>query len=153
LPKPVAAEARFIDQAAWGAWSDEPNIPVGARVYAGLNLGATRGLSALVIVWQDVSTFHVKPYCWLPGMQEGSELDRAPYGAWQKLGFITPIGPRPTRASSCRRSQSSADKTASCRAFDRWRINDLKSELDAIGCHVPLEPHGQGFRCMAAGSG
>jgi hypothetical protein len=34
-----------------------------------------------VIVWQDVSTFHVKPYCWLPGMQEGSELDRATYGA------------------------------------------------------------------------
>jgi phage terminase large subunit-like protein len=30
-----------------------------------------------------------------------------------------------------------------------WRINDLKRELDAIGCHVPLEPHGQGFKDMS----
>jgi hypothetical protein len=37
-------------------------------------------------------------------------------------------------------------------AFDRWRINDLKRELDAIGCHVPLEPHGQGSLSTAAGS-
>jgi phage terminase large subunit-like protein len=30
-------------------------------------------------------------------------------------------------------------------AFDRWRINDLKRELDAIGCQVPLDSHGQGY--------
>jgi hypothetical protein len=29
-------------------------------------------------------------------------------------------------------------------AFDRRHINDLKRELDAIGCQVPLESHGQG---------
>jgi Resolvase, N terminal domain len=34
-------------------------------------------------------------------------------------------------------------------AFDRWRINDLKRELDAIGCHAPLEPHGQGYKDMS----
>jgi phage terminase large subunit-like protein len=34
-------------------------------------------------------------------------------------------------------------------AFDRWRINDLKRELDAIGCNVQLEPHGQGFKDMS----
>src|SRR5262249_2171492 len=34
-------------------------------------------------------------------------------------------------------------------AFYRWRINDLKRELDAIGCHVPLEPHGQGYKDMS----
>jgi phage terminase large subunit-like protein len=34
-------------------------------------------------------------------------------------------------------------------AFDRWRIEDLKREFDAIGCRVPLEPFGQGFRDMS----
>jgi acyl-coenzyme A synthetase/AMP-(fatty) acid ligase len=34
-------------------------------------------------------------------------------------------------------------------AFDRWRVNDLKRELDAIGCYVPLEPHGQGYKDMS----
>jgi phage terminase large subunit-like protein len=34
-------------------------------------------------------------------------------------------------------------------AFDRWRVNDLKRELDALGCHVLLEPHGQGYKDMS----
>ena len=34
-------------------------------------------------------------------------------------------------------------------AFDRWRINDLKRELDAIGCHASLEPHGEGYKDMS----
>jgi phage terminase large subunit-like protein len=33
-------------------------------------------------------------------------------------------------------------------AYDRWRINDLKRELDEIGCNIKLVPHGQGFRDM-----
>jgi phage terminase large subunit-like protein len=34
-------------------------------------------------------------------------------------------------------------------AFDRWRIEDIKRELDAIGCRVELIPFGQGFKDMA----
>ncbi len=31
-------------------------------------------------------------------------------------------------------------------AFDRWRIEDIKRELVAIGCNVELVPFGQGFK-------
>ena len=31
-------------------------------------------------------------------------------------------------------------------AYDRWRINDLKRELEEMGCNVKLVPHRQGFR-------
>lgn len=34
-------------------------------------------------------------------------------------------------------------------AYDRWRIHDLKRELDAIGANVAMQPFGQGFRDMA----
>ena len=34
-------------------------------------------------------------------------------------------------------------------AFDRRLINDLKRELDVIGCQVPLESHGQGYKDMS----
>ena len=34
-------------------------------------------------------------------------------------------------------------------AFDRWRIEDLKRELDAIGCRVPLEGFRQGYKDMS----
>jgi len=36
-----------------------------------------------------------------------------------------------------------------CHGYDRWRIEDLKRELDRIGAEPPLEPFGQGFRDMA----
>jgi hypothetical protein len=73
LPKPDfdsarSRRARFIDQAAWRARSAGANILPGVRANAGLDLGATRDLSTLVIVWQDGDgVFHAKPYCWLPG--------------------------------------------------------------------------------------
>jgi phage terminase large subunit-like protein len=152
LNQRVAAEARFIDAAAWRACSGEPDIPVGARVYAGLDLGATRDLSALVIVWEDgAGVFHVKPYCWLPGdLQERSEQDRAPYAAWAKLGLIIPIGPTTDpKAIAHKIAELNGQNRIMSLAFDRWRINDLKRELDAIGCHVPLEPHGQGYKDMS----
>jgi phage terminase large subunit-like protein len=152
LNQRVAAEARFMDQAAWRACSGEPEIPTGARVYAGLDLGATRDLSALVIVYQDgAGVFHVKPFCWLPGdLRERSEQDHAPYVEWAKIGFIAPIGESTDPAVIARKiAESNGQNHIMSLAFDRWRINDLKRELDAIGCHVALEPHGQGFKDMS----
>jgi phage terminase large subunit-like protein len=52
LNQRVATEARFMDRAAWNACSGPALIPQGAKVYAGLDLGATRDLSALVIAYQ-----------------------------------------------------------------------------------------------------
>jgi len=152
LNQRVAAEARFMDSAAWRACSGEPDIPVGARVYAGLDLGATRDLSALAVVYQDAAgVFHTKLYCWLPGnLQERSEQDHAPYSAWAKLGFITPIGPTTDpRVIAHKIAELNGQNRIMLLAFDRWRINGLKRELDAIGCHVPLEPHGQGYKDMS----
>jgi phage terminase large subunit-like protein len=34
-------------------------------------------------------------------------------------------------------------------AFDRWRIDLLKKELDKIGSDLPLIAHGQGFKDMS----
>ena len=33
--------------------------------------------------------------------------------------------------------------------YDRWRIDDLKADLDQEGIELPLEPFGQGFKDMA----
>ena len=125
LNQRVAAEARFMDQAAWRACSGEPNIPAGARVYAGLDLGATRDLSALMIVWPDGDgVFHVKPFCWLPGdLKERSEQDHAPYDAWAKLGCITPIGATTDpKAIAHKIAELNGQNHITSLAFDRWRI-------------------------------
>jgi phage terminase large subunit-like protein len=34
-------------------------------------------------------------------------------------------------------------------AYDRWRIEDIKRELDGIGCSVELIPFGQGYKDLS----
>ena len=151
LNQRVAAEARFMEPRIWKLCGDNPEIPEGARVYAGLDLGATRDMSALVIVWEDkTNVFHVKPYCWLPGdpIARGDQ-DGAPYPAWIKSGELIAAGESTDPRVIARKiAELNGRNRIEKLAFDRWRILELKRELDAIGCHVPLEEHGQGYKDM-----
>jgi phage terminase large subunit-like protein len=152
LNQRVAAHARFIERSIWQACAGEASIPFGARVYAGLDLGATRDMSALVLVHQDLEgVFHVQPHYWLPGDPKArADEDRAPYDQWVREGLIIPAGDTTDPAVIAHKL---AELTGQYRimtlAFDRWRINDLKRELDAIGCNLTLVPHGQGFKDMS----
>jgi phage terminase large subunit-like protein len=66
-----------------------------------------------------------------------------------KLGCITPIGPTTDpKAITHKIAELNGQNHIMSLAF-RWRINDLKRELDAIGCQVMLEPHGQGCKDMS----
>ena len=153
LNQRIAAETRFVERQIWNQNSQIPIIPAGAHVYAGLDLGSTRDLTALVIVWQspESGAWNVLPYCWIPGkdLKERSDTDRVPYDAWVRDGLITHIGESTDpKVIALKIAEINAVTPIDALAFDRWRINDLKRELDAIGCAVPLEPHGQGFRDM-----
>ena len=151
LNQRVAAEARFMEPRIWKLCGAPAEIPEGARVYAGLDLGATRDMSALVIVWEDgTGVFHVKAYCWLPGNpQERGDQDGAPYLAWVKSGELVAIGESTDwRIIANKIAEVNGRNRIEKLAFDRWRILEIKRELDAIGCHVPLQEHGQGFKDM-----
>ena len=64
--------------------------------------------------------------------------------------MIIPIGPTTDpKAIAHKIGELNGQNRIMSLAFDRWRINDLKRELDAIGCQVPLEPHGQGYKDMS----
>jgi phage terminase large subunit-like protein len=152
LNQRVAAEARFLTALVWRGCGEEPNIPPGARVYAGLDLGATRDLSALVIVWGDPNgVYHVVPYCWIPGdLKERGDEDHAPYEQWSREKLIEPIGvATDPKVIANKIAEINGVNPIESLAFDRWRINDLKRELDEIGCSVVLEPHGQGYKDMS----
>ena len=60
----------------------------GSRIYAALDLGSTRDMSALVLIAEDIGgTFDVEPFYWLPGNVEQRESeDRAPYREWAHEG-------------------------------------------------------------------
>jgi phage terminase large subunit-like protein len=152
LNQRIASETRFINRSDWVLNNAVPSIPVGSRVFAGLDIGATRDLSALVILYEDPNQiYHVVPYFWVPGnIFERAKSDNVPYDAWERQGLIIPIGISTDPKIIAKKV---AEVTSQTRikgiAYDRWRINDFKRELDAIGCDVPLIPHGQGYKDMS----
>jgi phage terminase large subunit-like protein len=152
LNQRVSAHTKFIERSEWNACDGEPDIPIGVPVYAGLDLGATRDMSALVIVHQDFNNvFHVVPYFWLPGdVRDRTDKDKAPYESWVRQGSVISSGATTDPAVIAHKiAEINGQNKIQTLAFDRWRINDLKRELDAIGCYVQLVPHGQGFKDMS----
>lgn len=152
LNQRVAGHSKFIEAAEWKACSAKAEIPLGAKVYAALDLGSTRDMSALVLVHQDADgEFHVKPEYWLPGnVRDRADEDHAPYDLWLRQGFIREAGvSTDPKIIALRIAEISRDYRLMTLAFDRWRINDLKRELDAIGCDVQLVEHGQGYKDMS----
>jgi phage terminase large subunit-like protein len=151
LNQRVAAEARFMEPMSWKACGDVPIIEPGMKVFAGLDIGSTRDLSALVIVRQDdTGTWHVKPWVWVPGnLKEKGDEDGVPYEVWARQDLIIPSGvATDPRAIARKIAEVNGQNQIMGLAFDRWRMAELKRELDQIGCRVPLIEHGQGFKDM-----
>ena len=152
LNQRVAAHTRFIETSFWKACSAEPKIPPGAKIYAGLDLGSTRDLSALSLCYVDLEGIaNLQTICWIPGDPKArSEQEKAPYESWVRQGYLTHVGDSTDPAIiALKIAEVNGRNPIISLAFDRWRINDLKRELDNIGCAVTLEPHGQGFKDMS----
>ena len=153
LNQRVAAETRFMERAAWKACNGKPEIPDGARVYGGLDLGSTRDMSALVLAYKDPKQiFHIQCHFWLPGdIKARTDADRVPYDTWVKHGHLMSTGEPGTDPSMIARKI--AELNGKYRilglAFDRWRIADLKREMNKISCPVQLIEHGQGYKDMS----
>jgi phage terminase large subunit-like protein len=151
LNQRVCIEAKFVERERWAACKGEPHIPDGAKVFGAVDLGASRDMSAIVLVWADTDdVFHVKPYYWLPGnVIERSSEDMAPYDVWARAGLLYPSGESTDPKLVARKiAELNGQFRITAIAFDAWRISELQRELDAIGCRVMLTPHGQGFRDM-----
>ena len=151
LNQRVDSHARFIEKSVWQACGRKAEIPHGAKCYAALDLGATRDMSALVLIYEDQNDdFHVMPFYWLPGKpDERAAEDRVPYDAWVRQKLVTSIGKTTDpKVIAHKIAELNGKYRIMTLAFDRWRIGDLQRELDAIGCTVALVPHGQGFKDM-----
>jgi phage terminase large subunit-like protein len=152
LNQRVAAEEKFIARAEWEACGEAPAVVPKQRCFAGLDLSGGRDLTALVLVFPTADgSFDVLCRFFLPANGIGERDDREPWQLWARQGHLTLIPGNtidPTAvAEEIARLVGTYDVTAI--GFDRWRIEDLRRELTAIGCEVPLEPYGQGFKDMA----
>jgi phage terminase large subunit-like protein len=153
LNQRVSAVARFIHKAEWDANGGAVDlVSLDGRVcYAGLDLGATRDLTAFVMVFPDEEgRFDVVPRFFMPAanIEDRASEDRVPYDVWAKQGLLTLI----PGATIDPGFVAEALMTASARydiqtiAYDRWRIEDLRREIGLFGGALPLTPFGQGFK-------
>lgn len=153
LNQRIEATSPFLSRAEWEANSGEPDVTAGMACWAGLDLSASRDLTAFVMAFPDGDSFHVVPQFFLPadGIREKSRIEKVPYDLWADQGFLTLIdGPVIVPAIVARYVAEAAERyNIQLLAYDRWRIQDFQRELDAIGANIPMTPFGQGFKDMA----
>lgn len=152
LNQRVSAVNPFISPDVWKSCGTEPE-PFDGPVFGGLDLSARTDLTALVLVGQVDGVWHVRPYFWTPeqGIADRAKRDRVPYDLWAQQGHL-----KTTPGASVDYEHLAADMLETLDgldvraiAFDRWRMDVLKKELDRLGADLPLVPWGQGFQSMS----
>lgn len=154
LNQRVEMVAPFIARGIWSLNSHDPDPSVFYEepVYVGLDLSARNDLTAMVMV-AFRERWHVRCVVWTPekGLRERAKNDRAPYDVWAKDGYIRPLPGASIDYGmlAVEIAEALEDCKVACVAFDRWRMDLLKTEFDKRGIKLPLEPFGQGFQSMA----
>lgn len=148
----VSTFSPFISPDVWKACSG-PVLPFDGPVFAGLDLSARTDLTALVIVGQVDGVWHVQPHFWTPsqGLEERARRDRAPYDVWHRQGVLrtTPGATVDYEHVAADMLEIFADLEVQAIAYDRWRIDLMRKELDRLGADLPLVEWGQGYKDMA----
>lgn len=153
LNQRVSTDSPFISPDIWKACSEPVQPFYDAPVFCGMDLSARTDLTALVIVGQIDGIWHVVPHFWTPeqGLEERARRDRAPYDVWQRQGFLrtTPGATVDYEFVAQEMAEILSELNVEAVAYDRWRIDLLRKELDKIGADLPLIEWGQGYKDMA----
>lgn len=158
LNQRVEARAPFVSRTTWMLSSAPPLESFdGMNVYAGLDLSATRDLTALVVIAKVGDIWHVRPTFWLPSHELATKArtDHVPYDLWRDQGYLE------TTPGAAIRHEYIAIKIAElfgrCRvrgfAYDRWHMDYLRPHLGTAGITETqferIIEFGQGYKSMA----
>ncbi len=153
LNQRVSTESPFCSPDVWKSCASQVQPLYDAAVFCGLDLSARTDLTALVIVGQIEGVWHVVPHFWTPeqGLIDRAKRDRVPYDLWHQQGFLhtTPGATVDYEFVAQEMAEILSEMNVEAIAYDRWRIDLLRKELDKIGADLPLMEFGQGYRDMA----
>ena len=98
-------------------------------------------------------THYVVSNFFLPedGLRDKALAEKTPWDHWRDDGYLTTIEGPVIQPAVVAQTVAEIAETYDLQllAYDRWRINDFKRELDNIGAQIPMQPFGQGFRDMS----
>lgn len=155
LNQRVEMVAPFISKGVWLLNSAAPADAVFYEqpVFLGIDLSGKTDLTSMVLAAQKDAVWQIRAYFWTPekGLRDRARRDRAPYDVWVEQGWIRTVPGASIDYEAVAREMAEilADCVVGAAAFDRWRFDLLKKELDELGVNVPLVPFGQGFKDMA----
>jgi phage terminase large subunit-like protein len=152
LNQRVSTESPFVSPDVWKSCGTDP-LPFEGTVYCGLDLSARTDLTALVLVGLVDNVWQVVPHFWTPevGLQERARRDRSPYDLWARQGLLhtTPGATVDYEYVAQDMATLLAGLDVQAVAYDRWRIDLLRKELEKIDAQLPLVEWGQGYKDMA----
>ena len=143
----------FVSKSVWEQNGELPEGLDDCMVSIGLDLSAKTDLTSAVIVFEREGFFHVHPMFWAPeiGVGDRAKRDKVPYVEWAGMGFLkltsgATVDYEHVITDIMEVTESCIIKTV---AFDRWRIDIFKRELEKMGIEWPMVQHGQGFKDMS----
>lgn len=148
-------ENRLIQAAIWKELAqpvDREGLK-GRHCFGGLDLSGKHDLTSLVLAFpSDAGDVDVLPFFWTP---ESQLAQRAPAEAtrfreWIAAGHMIAVPGATVRYDfvAAQMAALSHEFAIKLIGFDRYRIDDLKPELEDAGAEIPLEAFGQGFVSM-----
>jgi phage terminase large subunit-like protein len=152
LNQRVNMVSAFVSPSVWKEGNATP-ADLDGLVYGGLDLSGTTDLTALVLTCRKDGLLHVRAEFWMPldMVQEAAKRDRAPYDLWVSQGLLRTTPGKVIDYDFVARDigQICAGLNVGKIAFDRWRMDRMKSALERQGVELPLEPFGQGYVSMS----
>lgn len=152
-------EPGLITKAEWQrCFSETERLQKSEEIYLAADLAYVADLCAIAAVSAN-NNDRVKLWFWKPGdlIKEHTEKDHLPYDQWVKEGWIQAPKGRTVdyRHIATVLSEIHRDYRVLGLAYDRYRVDVLKSELDRFGitCRDPKQEHGAGFKVFPWGQG
>jgi len=129
----------------------------GRRAYAGLDLSSTTDITALTLAVEPLrpgEPWQLLAWAWLPeaNLAQREKDDKVPYTQWVRDGhLLTTPGQAISKLAVLQRLRQIAnDFELVAVAYDRWRIQDLRSLAEDAGIELPeLTEYGQGYKDMS----
>lgn len=146
----------FIAPAMWKDCEGELDEQafIEGPTFLGIDLSARNDLTAMGAVAQGRDGFwNARAEFWTPekGVEDRAHRDRFPYDLWVQEGYMTatPGASVDYAFVAYRLGQVCDEWNVVAVAFDRWHIESLQKEIDALGLDLPLVEFGQGYKSMS----
>jgi phage terminase large subunit-like protein len=125
----------------------------GRTCFGGLDLSGKNDLTALVLVFpDDAGDFDILPFFWTPKgqLEKRTPAEATRFKEWIASGDMIQIDAATVRYDHVAANMAELAEEFDIKSvgFDRYRIDDLKPELEEAGAEIPLEQFGQGFISM-----